>query len=445
MVGGELFRTLLGFLLRSIDGFPDPRRGRNTQYSMRDIALSAFGVFFCQSPSFLAYQRLMQQAQGTNNAHTLLGVQHLPTDNHIRALLDTVDPMNLQAAFGDTFALLREQQVVESFRSFGNTLLVALDGTGYFRSETLHCPQCSVAHHAKDRVVYTHTVLMAAVVRPGGGQVLALEPEFLGPQDGHEKQDCESAAAKRWIARVGALLSPLGLTLLGDDLYANVPMIQQAEAHELDYIFVAKESSHKHLYQEIRSLAKLGELKSCTGTQGRGKAFRRLRYRFLNGVSLTGEASTVQVNWVERVSYDAQGKRTSRKAFVTNHQITETNAEAVVAAGGCRWKIENEDFNTLKTKGYHFEHNFGHGRQYLSQTLLSLNILAFLFHTVLELLDERCAAVRQMLPRRDTFFQHLSALTQYLPFADLPSLLEFMLRGLRDGPGPPPQSFPIRL
>jgi hypothetical protein len=56
--------------------------------------------------------------------------------------------------------------------------------------------------------------------------------------------------------------------------------------------------------------------------------------------------------------------------------------EALVEAGQC-WKIENEDFNNLKTKGCHFELNLGHGKQYLAQTLLSLNILAFLFHTVL--------------------------------------------------------------
>ncbi|MDP6966494.1 MAG: ISNCY family transposase, partial [Candidatus Marinimicrobia bacterium] len=70
----------------------------------------------------------------------------------------------------------------------------------------------------------------------------------------------------------------------------------------------------------------------------------------------------------------------------------------LIEAGRCRWKIENEDFNTLKTKGYHFEHNFGHGKQFLSQTLLSLNTLAFLFHTVLEILDERCALLRKTLP-----------------------------------------------
>jgi divalent metal cation (Fe/Co/Zn/Cd) transporter len=35
-------------------------------------------------------------------------------------------------------------------------------------------------------------------------------------------------------------------------------------------------------------------------------------------------------------------------------------------------------FNTLKNQGYEFEHNYGHGKQYLSSTLAGLMLLAFL-------------------------------------------------------------------
>ncbi len=53
-------------------------------------------------------------------------------------------------------------------------------------------------------------------------------------------------------------------------------------------------------------------------------------------------------------------------------------------AGRARWKIENETFNTLKNQGYHFEHNFGHGKQYLCSTLAGLMLLAFLIDQVQE-------------------------------------------------------------
>jgi hypothetical protein len=438
MQGGDVFRTLLSFLTRAIDDLPDGRRGTNTQYSMHDFVMSAFAVFFCQSPSFLAFQTLMQKSRGMNNGETLFGIQKLPTDNQIRNMLDPVDPKLLRPVFASTFGYLQQQQVIDSFRSFANTLLIALDGTGYFYSESIHCPSCTVAHHRDGRTSYSHSVLMPAIVKPGCPQVIPLEPEFIVPQDGHKKQDCERVAAKRWIDSLAPQYSPLGITLLGDDIYACQPMIEKVLGQEMHYIFVAKPRSHKHLYEELESLEKLGELQEVKRTQWTGKEHRTLTYRYINHVPLKDAENSIDVNWVEITTTNEKGKITFHTAFITSYLITDENVAELVEAGRCRWKIENEDFNNLKTKGYHFEHNFGHGKQYLSQTLLSLNNLAFLFHTVLELLDENCAWLRKTLPRRDTFFQHISTLTQYLCFAGWESLLEFMIRALQEGPRPPP-------
>ncbi len=103
---------------------------------------------------------------------------------------------------------------------------------------------------------------------------------------------------------------------------------------------------------------------------------------------------------------------------------------AIVREGRARWKIENENNNVLKTKGYHIEHNFGHGNQYLASVLLSLNLLAFLFHTVLDLVDEQYHAIRQKLVVRRTFFQDLEALLRYLEFDNWDDALDFMAKGL---------------
>ena len=100
----------------------------------------------------------------------------------------------------------------------------------------------------------------------------------------------------------------------------------------------------------------------------------------------------------------------------------------LVVDGG---KIENENNNVLKTKGYHLEHNFGHGKQYLSATMLSLNLLAFLFHTVLEWSGERYALLRQVLARRQTFFEDIRALTRYMVFESWHHLMDFMIKGLQ--------------
>ena len=65
--------------------------------------------------------------------------------------------------------------------------------------------------------------------------------------------------------------------------------------------------------------------------------------------------------------------------------LINPSVAALVATGRARWKIENENNNTLKTKGYHLEHNFGHGKKHLSSLLVAMNMLALLTHPALRL------------------------------------------------------------
>ena len=83
---------------------PDRRRGENTVYDMTDICMAAFSVFFMQSPSFLALQTALQRGRGTSNCQTLFGMERIPTDNHIRTMLDPVPPETLFTMFDSRLA-----------------------------------------------------------------------------------------------------------------------------------------------------------------------------------------------------------------------------------------------------------------------------------------------------------------------------------------------------
>jgi hypothetical protein len=102
--------------------------------------------------------------------------------------------------------------------------------------------------------------------------------------------------------------------------------------------------------------------------------------------------------------------------------------------GAITYDHENENNNTLKTKGYHLEHNFGHGQQHLASLLAAMNILAFLCHTVLGFTDDHYRLIRATLPTRKTCFQDVRALLRYLHFPRWQGLLRFMMRGLEIGP-----------
>ena len=66
---------------------PDKRTGKNCQYTMSDIILGAFAIFFLQCPSFLARQKAMQQQRGRSNTTALFSMERTPCDNHIRDML----------------------------------------------------------------------------------------------------------------------------------------------------------------------------------------------------------------------------------------------------------------------------------------------------------------------------------------------------------------------
>src|SRR4051794_31951382 len=91
----EMLETLLAGVRSACAAFPDKRRGEVT-YSMADIGLSAFSLFFMQSESFLAHQRALEEGRKMSNCQSLFGMTAVPTDNHIRAMLDPVHPSHLQ-------------------------------------------------------------------------------------------------------------------------------------------------------------------------------------------------------------------------------------------------------------------------------------------------------------------------------------------------------------
>src|SRR3954469_23968333 len=108
---------------------------------------------------------------------------------------------------------------------------------------------------------------------------------------------------------------------------------------------------------------------------------------------------------------------------VTRQRRRHFRRGVLAACGRARWKIENETFNVLKTNGYNLEHNFGHGKQTLSNLLVSLNLLAFAFHTVANLcvLAWRTAVATRGAKYR--FFEHLRTITAYIVFPNWYSLL----------------------
>jgi len=397
---------------------------------MEDAALSAFAIFFTQSPSFLDSQVRMQKQQGKNNAASLFGVHQIPSDNQIRNLLDPVPPETLFPLMATISDELYRDGHLERFRSINRSFLIALDGTDFFSSEKISCPCCTQTTLKNGKTLNRHIAVTPVLVAPGQKDVVALPPHFVQPQDGHDKQDCELAASARWLGQWGAHYAAWGITYLGDDLYCHQPHCERVLGQHADFLFTCKPESHATLSEWVTDLSRHGGVTTVVKTRRTGKKVFTDTWRYVNQVPLRNSDDALMVNWCELLTTDADGKGVFRNAWATSHDITADNVVELTAAGRARWKIENENNNTLKTKGYHFEHNFGHGNQHLSNLFATLILLAFLAHTTLDCIDTSYRTVRDALPSRRTFFEHLRALIQYLPFDDWNHLMQFMTQRL---------------
>jgi len=248
------FDQLVDELRSCLAGLCDKRTGTNTQYTMQTIGLSAFSVFFSQCPSFLAHQKAMQHNKGQSNAQTLFQIEDTPTPNHVRDMLDPVEPKAIFPVYDRVYKALEDQGILDTFRSVHNTRPIALDGTWYFSSDKIHCDNCSRITHNNGQITYYHSAITPVIVGPDQPYAIPLRPEFIIPQDGSTKQDCEINAGKRWLDNNAAFYNTGNDTLLGDDLYAHQPFCRRTLRNNYHFIFVCKPESHKYLYQWVHLL-----------------------------------------------------------------------------------------------------------------------------------------------------------------------------------------------
>jgi len=423
-----LFDRWTGELNRCFEALPDPRSGANKRYSIKDAAASAFSMFFTQSLSFLSHRRLIEKGKGRKNLKRVFNIKRIPTDAQIRNLLDEQDAQSLYGMFQEGIEILEEKGVLKNWKGYGGQILISMDGTRTVSSKKIHCEQCSQQKLKDGETLYYHQAVFPVLVKAGEDRVIVLDPEYITPQDGEEKQDCERQAAKRWVKRYEGA----GFTVLGDDLYANQPLCRLLIEKGYGFIFVCKESSQVTIYEQVKFLEKVGDLGEHTVRVWNGKHGEEHHYRWANRVPMTRDEDALLVDWCEiTITHEDTGETLYHNALITHHHVTAQNVSLIVRDGRARWKSEDETNNVLKTKGYNLEHNFGHGHHDLANVLTTLNLLAFQFHTLLDLVDEQYQALRQHLVVRQEFFSNIRSLLRYWVFEGWAELVQFMMDALK--------------
>jgi hypothetical protein len=399
------------------------QRADNAKISMPDALMSGFAMFSLKDPSLLAFD---ERRTTDSNLGSIYGIEEVPGDTQMRTILDDVDPVEIRPAFRDVVRQLQRSKELEQFRFLDGSYLVSLDGTGYFSSKTIHCSSCMQKVNQKTgEVTYYHQLMGGVIIHPSLREVIPLMPEPILKQDGETKNDCERNAAKRFLAQLKQDYPGLTFTITEDALSPNAPHICELEKYGFHYILGVKEGDHEYLFEQV-ALARQEERTTEYERRSGGVVHR---FSFVNQMPLNKSHPDVLVNFVE---YWEIGKdQTQHFCWVTDFRITELNVFTIMRGGRARWKVENETFNTLKNQGYHFEHNFGHGKKNLSVVFVALMMLAFLVDQVQQLACALFQAVLEKKGSRKRLWEHMRALFKTLEFESMTQLFEAILYGYK--------------
>jgi hypothetical protein len=170
-----------------------------------------------------------------------------------------------------------------------------------------------------------------------------------------QKQDCERKAAARLLEKHGTYYKTLRATVPGDDLYADHAACKAVPGQGLGFIFTCKDESHPRIAEQAGRC-----IMETPGTAFRaGRDHLEYRYNWTNGLENRADGENLTVNYLYFEIYNREkGKITYRNSWITDKTITKENVALLAECGRARWKIENENNNVLKNRGYRIEHNF---------------------------------------------------------------------------------------
>lgn len=316
----------------------------------------------------------------------------VPSDTQMRERLDPLSPQGLRSVFTRLFALVQRAKILEPFLFLDPYDLIRLDGTGTFSSHDVHCANCCVKHPKNGDVTSYHQMLTAALVHPEQKVVFPLAPEPLRRSDGMDKNDCEMNAAKRWCEAFRREHPHLPVVVLLDGLFAHAPMVKLLKKYNMRFIIVCQESNHKWL-MDWWNAAREPNVQRLTYL----RAGSQETYMWMKSAPLSDAGKDCEVGVLRYEALTTTGKRKvktkrSQWMWITDLPLTSENVHLIKQGARTRWKTENEVHHTLKNQGYHFEHNFGHGRQNLSAIFGYLMMLAFFIDQCLQHVNKRWQA-----------------------------------------------------
>lgn len=424
--------ALIDTLRRCFETVADSRRQASCDYSLADTLMSAYAMFATKAPSMLAFEDRLRELR----IEKPFKIKKVPSDTQMREILDGIDIEPLNEAFADLFWELQRGRELKQWLFDGQYYLIAIDGSGYFCSDKISCEHCLVRHkNGKDQ--YYHQVVAAVLVHPITRQVIPMAVEPIVRSDGEDKNDCERNATKRVLKRLRKQHPKLNMLVIEDGLSSNAPHIADLKDAKMHFLLGAKPGDHQYLFEQAIEAMDRDTCRTESIEVATPKIKVRTETQYVEGLSLNRSNADLRINFLQHFEFDRDNDEVVKRfSWVTEIDLNEKSLHLYQQAARCRWRVENETFNTLKNQGYHLEHNYGHGSKNLTTVLALLMFLAFLVDQIQEACCGLFVAAMNRTGRRVRLWESIRSHLRHFDFESFAELYTAIAAGTLTKPPP---------
>lgn len=343
----------------------DPRHQSYITYSQEEILFFRILSYCCHFKSMREMNRELNNDNVIQTSRLLFGKdsEEVPHGDTINNYLEEVSIDQLRHILREMLRDLMKKKFFDGYKINNKYYHMIIDGVEIFSFKKEKINGSIKKEHADGPRYYT-MMLVAVIERDNIVIPIDFEPiENEGLV--YDKQDCEQNAAKRLMDRIKKHFKRMEICVSGDALYFNEPMLKELKDKNWRYIITYKEGRAPSVAEYYKTLEEHNDLNIVE----KGEK----RYDYYNGVEYKEE----KINMVRLKEND--------KTFwyAVDLTIKENNVEKTIKKGRNRWKIENKEFNDLKTKGYNMEHAYS----YDENAVKGHFILLMIAHIIMQLME----------------------------------------------------------
>ena len=333
-------------------GIEDPRLARTNNYPLASLLFTGIFLFLCRLGAVRQVKFRLHTESALHTFKNLFGVPSIPHGDTLNTTFSLLDSDQVGSLVQGMIRTLILKRVLESGRFLKRYYAFAIDGTGVYVFRERHCEYCLTKTH-NGKTVYYHMVLEAKLVTTDGFSFSVMSEFIENPCEHPTKQDCELKAFHRLAVRLKQAFPRLPILLLLDGLFAEGPVFQCCKNFQWEFFITLRDGDLPTVNQEFRNLQSLQQ--ANTKTTHHDRIIQH--FTWINDISYRDTRKRdFSLNVLE--CREKTGEKETTYRWLSSFKVEQENVASLGKAARCRWKIENQGFNTQKNQGFALEHPY---------------------------------------------------------------------------------------